>query len=78
MGVSELGMVMLSLFKGKLVMNADRAPPPALKGGRNRCAEMQGNIDRLSEKFGRAVVGVQDKRFAFFSISSIGSSDLFS
>lgn len=24
------------------------------------------NIDRLSEKFGRAVVGVQDKRFDFF------------
>lgn len=47
-------------------MNADRAPHPGPYGGRNRCAEMQGNVDCLSERFGRAVVGVQDKRFAFF------------
>lgn len=69
MEVPGLGMFMMfSLFEGRLVMNADRASPPGPYGGRNRCAEMQGNIDCLSEKFGRAVVGVQDKRFALFHL----------
>lgn len=31
--------------------------------GRNRCAELQENIDCLSKKFGRAVVSVQYRRF---------------
>lgn len=43
-----------------------RPLPPPPPGGRNRCEEMQENIDCLSKKFGRAVVGVQDNRFAPF------------
>lgn len=45
-----------------------RPLPPPPPGGRNRCAEMQENIDCLSEKFGRAVVGVQNKRFTPFHL----------
>lgn len=59
-------------------MNADRASPPRpLWGGRNRCAEMQGNIDCLSEKFGRAVVGVQDKRFRSFPLPRLIPQNFF-
>lgn len=45
-----------------------RSPP---NGERDRCEELQENIDRLSKKFGRAVVGVQDKRFTLFNLLNL-------
>lgn len=43
-----------------------RTLPP--HGERKRSAELQENVDCLSKKVGRAVVGVQDKRFTCFHL----------